>query len=279
VVLYADDINIVLTDKGLTRLQDRVNNTMKQLELWFSNNNMIINVNKTKAMLFRLKNNNVIDAPHILYKNEKISCISQLKFLGINISCAFTWSTQIKVLCANLSKVCHMMKMVKDEVNLYVLRNIYFAKFHSVMRYGIILWGGVSEITKVLEVQKTALRLMTNKSKNESCRPIFKELKIFTVICLFIFETLCFFHKYNIYQVRNSNFHGYNTRRKDDFYIFQCNISLYKKSVVNMSIRLHNNLPSELKELGDFKKFKRGLKLFLLNNPFYSLSEFFTYGQ
>jgi hypothetical protein len=115
---------------------------------------------------------------------------------------------------------------------------------------------------------------MTNKSKNESCRPIFKELKIFTVICLFIFETLCFFHKYSIYQVRNSNFHGCGPRRKDDFYIFQCNTSLYKKSMVNMSIRLHNSLPSELKELGDFKKFKRALKSFLLNNPFYSLSEF-----
>jgi hypothetical protein len=142
------------------------------------------------------------------------------------------------------------------------------------MRFGIILWGGVSEITKVLRVQKRALRLMTNKSKNESCRPIFKELKIFTVICLFIFETLCFFRKYNIYQVRNSDFHGYDTRTKDDFYIFQYNTSLYKKSVVNMSIRLHNSLPSDLKELGDFKKFKRALKSFLLNNPFYSLSEF-----
>nr|AGM32821.1 hypothetical protein [Coptotermes formosanus] len=120
---------------------------------------------------------------------------------------------------------------------------------------------------------------MINKSKIESCRPICKELKIFTVICSFIFETLCLFRKYNIYQVRNSNFHGYDTRRKDDFYIFQCNTSLYEKSVVNMSIRLHNSLPSELKVLGDFKKFKRALKSFLLYNPFYSLSEFFTYGQ
>jgi hypothetical protein len=94
VVLYADDINIVLTDKDLTRLQDRVNNTMKQLELWSSNNNMIINVSKTKAMLFHLKNNNIIDAPHILYRNEKINYISQLKFLGINISSSLTWSTQ-----------------------------------------------------------------------------------------------------------------------------------------------------------------------------------------
>jgi hypothetical protein len=169
--------------------------------------------------------------------------------------------------------------MPKDKVNLYVLRNIYFAKFQSVTRYAIILWDGVNEITKVLKVQKRALCLMTNKSKNGSCRPIFKELKIFTVICLFIYGTLCFFRKYNIYQVRNSDFHGYDTRRKDGFYILQYNASLCKKSVVNMSIRLHNSLPSEIKELGDFKKFKRTLKLFLLNNPFYSLSEFFTYGQ
>jgi hypothetical protein len=129
VVLYADNINIVLTDKDLTRLQDRVNNTMKQLELWFLNNNVTINVNKTKAMLFHLKNN-VIDSPHILYKNAKISYISQLKFWGISISCSLTWSTQ---------KVSYVVKMLKDEVNLYALRNIYFAKFQSVMRYGIIL--------------------------------------------------------------------------------------------------------------------------------------------
>jgi hypothetical protein len=186
---------------------------------------MIINVNKTKAVLFHLNNNNVIDAPHIVYKNETISYISHLKCLGINISCSFTWSTQIQM-CANLSKVCYMVKMLQDEVNFYVLRNIYFAKFQSVMRYGIILWGGVSETKKVLKVQKRAVCLMTNRHRNESCRPIFKELEIFTVTCLFIFEILCFFWKYNIYQVKNSNLHGYDARMKDNFHIFRCNTSL-----------------------------------------------------
>jgi hypothetical protein len=115
---------------------------------------MIINVNKSKAIFFHLKNNNVVDAPHIDFKNEKISYISNLKFLGILISCSFSQSTQIQTLCTKLSKVCYTVKMLKDEVNFYVLRNIYFAMFQSLMRYGIILWGAVSETTKVLKVQK-----------------------------------------------------------------------------------------------------------------------------
>jgi hypothetical protein len=69
-----------------------------------------------------------------------------------------------------------MVKMLKDEVNFYVLRNICFAKFQSVMRYGIILWGEVGDTTKFLKVQKRDLHLMTNRHKYESCRPIFKEL-------------------------------------------------------------------------------------------------------
>jgi hypothetical protein len=65
----------------------------------------------------------------------------------------------------------------------------------------------------------------------------------------------------------------------DDFHILQCNKSLYKKSVVNVSIKLHKSLPSETKKIDDFKKFKQVLRLFLLDNPFYSLSKFFTCGQ
>jgi hypothetical protein len=158
---------------------------------------MIINVNKSKAIFFHLKN--VEETPHIVFKNEKIRYISTLKFLGIHISDSFSWRMQIQTLCTNLSKVCYTVKMLKNEVSFYVLRNIYFAKFQSLMRYGIILWRGARETKKVLKVQKRVLHFMTNKYKIESQRPIFKELKISTVTCLFIFESLCFFRKYNIY--------------------------------------------------------------------------------
>jgi uncharacterized protein with ATP-grasp and redox domains len=49
---------------------------------------------------------------------------------------------------------------------------------------------------------------------------------------------------------------------------------IYKKSVINMGTKVHNNLPKFLKETDDYKAFKEELKLFLLLQTFYSLEEF-----
>jgi hypothetical protein len=78
---------------------------------------MIINVNKSKAIFFHLKNKNVEEKPHIVFKNEKIGYISTLKLLGIHVSDSFSWRMQIQTLCTNLSKVCHIVKMLKNEVS------------------------------------------------------------------------------------------------------------------------------------------------------------------
>jgi hypothetical protein len=48
-----------------------------------------------------------------------------------------------------------------------------------------------------------------------------------------------------------------------------------KQSVINMGIKIHNNLPSELKRIETFKVFKNKLN-YLLQNCFCSLQEFFS---
>jgi len=43
-------------------------------------------------------------------------------------------------LCLNLSKVSYIIK--RGVLSPFVLRSVYFAKFQSLLRYGIIFWGG-----------------------------------------------------------------------------------------------------------------------------------------
>jgi len=53
------------------------------------------------------------------------------------------------------------------------------------------------------------------------------------------------------------------------------NTEVYKKSVINMgSTKVYNNLPRFLKEIDDYRAFKRKLKKFLLLQSFYSVEEF-----
>jgi hypothetical protein len=46
-----------------------------------------------------------------------------------------------------------------------------------------------------------------------------------------------------------------------------------KKSVINMGIKIHNNLPLEIKRIENVKVFKNKLKSYLLQNCFHSLQE------
>ena len=58
------------------------------------------------------------------------------------------------VLMIFLNKVSYMISSLRGDLSLFMLRNIYFIKFKSLISYGIILWGGVRESVKVLRIQK-----------------------------------------------------------------------------------------------------------------------------
>jgi hypothetical protein len=69
VALFMDDTNILLTEKNHTSLKVKIVKVMKQLENWFLTNNLIIHMEKTKAILFQGRRSSLIHRP-ILYLNN-----------------------------------------------------------------------------------------------------------------------------------------------------------------------------------------------------------------
>jgi hypothetical protein len=57
-------------------------------------------------------------------------------------------------------------------ISINALRGIYYANFHSHLRYGILFWGGDSQGIKVFTMQKKVVKLMCNVKKRTSCRVI-----------------------------------------------------------------------------------------------------------
>lgn len=159
---------------------------MKEFEIWFSCNSLIINTDTTKTMLFHFNKICNLVKPKIVFKNFEISYTHEGKFLGINNSNNLKWNTYMQLLCSKLIKVSYIIKSLRGDWSLFKLRNTYFAKFQSLTRYGIILWVEETENIMVLKIQKRALCSIQGLNKRESCRPIFKVLKILSdcIICL-----------------------------------------------------------------------------------------------
>jgi len=51
-VMFADDINELITDRDVCALQRKIGRVIAELEIWFHRKNLIINVSKTGVMSF-----------------------------------------------------------------------------------------------------------------------------------------------------------------------------------------------------------------------------------
>jgi hypothetical protein len=54
-ILYADNMNVLVIDRNEETLQTKLSLVMKQLEIWFLKNDLIINTTKTVAMSFHVR--------------------------------------------------------------------------------------------------------------------------------------------------------------------------------------------------------------------------------
>jgi hypothetical protein len=215
--------------------------------------------------------------PHITFKNNVIAYSSELKFLGLCITETLTWQAQIHSLCTILSRSYYMIKSLKNVTSTQTIWNTYFAHFESRLRYGIMFWGGDGKSIRIFQLQKKVIKLITGVHKRKSCRPIFRKFKILTLASLYIFEMLNFLKKYQGNVKQNLEIHDHNTRKKHDLHTRHCNTVLYQKSVVNMGIKLFNKLPIQIKQLDNYKSFKREVKTFLVQNSFYTIEEFLNF--
>ena len=278
VVMFADDINVLIMDSDISVLQDKIKKVTTELEGWFNINNLVINTNKTGIMSFYNKRTVQMEKPKVTINKTELNYITQTKFLGIHITESLKWNFHANTLASKLCKVLYMIKSLRETLSTYMTRNLYFTKFQSILRFGILLWRGVGGKLnrKIFILQKRAIRVMAGVNSRTSCRPLFKELNILTLSSLYILEVTCFLKKYNQSLELNANIHNHNTRRKMDIHIKSHRTKLYKNSIVNMGSTIYNKLPDHMKEIDSYEVFKKQLKSFLLLHTFYSVEEFLS---
>ena len=134
------------------------------------------------------------------------------------------------------------------------------------MNYGLIFWGNSSHSANIFEIHKNLIRIVTGCRIRDSCRDLFKNLKILPLQSQYILLFLLFVVNNKNRCKLNSDVHHINTRRNCNFHQPSSNSSQYQNGVCSTGIKIFNNLPQSIKNLSDNpKQFKSSLKDYIIS--------------
>jgi hypothetical protein len=91
---------------------------------------------------------------------------------------------------------------------------------------------------------------------------------------MYISEIICHIKLHIDKLEQNTEIHNQNTRQKLDLQVKFCRTNVLKKGVVNIGIKLHNKLSSQIREVEKMRTFKNELRSYLLQHTFYSVDEY-----
>jgi hypothetical protein len=217
-VLFADDTACLARGQNLKDLSNYVNEELRKIANWFRANKMALNVSKTKFIVFRTHNKPVNpldcvisynsteiglpDDPALISPIERIHSEGRetsFKLLGVLLDEYLSFNDHISMLVRKISKSLYCINRVKNFVDQKSLRTMYFAMIHSVMAYGIIIYGCATKtnLDKLRIAQKKAIRIICSANYRAHTAPLFRELKILPLDDLITYSRIKFMHNFH----------------------------------------------------------------------------------
>ncbi|XP_039296805.1 uncharacterized protein LOC111058358 [Nilaparvata lugens] len=259
VVCYADDTSLLDINGDLADLHELMQASEGTVADWFRANRFLLNSKKTQSIVFSLKNGDQFNFPSV-------------KLLGFTMDRKLAWGDHIQGVCCRLNRVLFLLRSLRGCIPGAHHRMCYFAFFHSVMAYGITLWGGAAEVKRILLVQKKAIRILCGADYLANCKPLFVREHIMTVFNLYIYRSAIAAFRGLV--ALPTDFHRHDTRNRHRLNLPYCRLGRTQNSLAYQPVRILNKLPISARGLPEVV-LRRRLRTFLHENPFYSLREFF----
>jgi hypothetical protein len=210
-ILFADDTSIIVKNPNRNEYEKELTVILQNIREWFKANLLTLNLEKTYFLQFSTKDSNTAGMP-TTYSSNQIAATTEIKFLGLMIDSTLSWKGHVDWLMTKLRSASYAVRVIKPYMSLESMRMVYFSYFHSIMTHGLIFWGNSPLCIRIFRLQKRVIRTITNSGSRDSCRELFKKLKILPLCSQYIFSLLIFVVKNKELFVTNSDIHSINTR-------------------------------------------------------------------
>ena len=203
VVHFADDSTLHLSMNKNENIGPRVNEELAIINTWLISNKLFLNIDKTKYMIFSIK-----EKPPdltLVIGNSQIKRTRVQKFLGIFIDDRLTFGEHTNKISAKMSRNIGVMRKLKLFIPRDILKQLFYTFIYSKFTYGIVCYGSAyqNQIQRVKRAINRSLKLVFNtnalssellKSQNildfDMAYKYFCTIKMYKILCLNNHESL-----------------------------------------------------------------------------------------
>ena len=262
--LFADDTTISCAGSVLRGVLQVAGEAQSRAEAWFRANLLLLNNDKTQKIVFSLRD------------LEHANTADSVKLLGVHLDPKLNWDVHINNVSAKLRSNIFVLRNLQGCVAKETMKAAYHALFHSIMSYGILVWGGAAGAARVFGLQRRAVRVLAGLKYREDCRQAFMDMNILTFPSLFIL--MCVLHIKNNQHLHTNHgdVHDYSTRNRKNLVAPFCRLRRCQNRPEYIAVKIFNKLPLEVREL-PLNGMKVRMKEILGMNAFYSVSEFLNF--
>ena len=155
--------------------------------------------------------------------------------------------------------------------NISTLELIYYAYFHSIIKYGTILGVTLPTVWRLSLYKRKSSELWLVHNPEREVDVLFKQLEILPVPHQYILSLTNLIVSSHVIFQTHSSIH----KIKKGISIIFIDLSCFQKSTIYASIQIFNSLPTSVTIVkNDKTKFKAALRKYINTHAFYSVDEF-----
>lgn len=257
VVSYADDTSVVVSGDNWEIVREKSINCFKLIKNWLQAYKLTLNLLKTNYIAFSL---NTVNRPlfdSIVIDDQIIRETASTKYLGIIIDKYLKWQPQIEYLSNRIRKLIHKFYLLREFLNKKYLILVYKAFIETIIRYGIVVWGGLynNRLHKLNIIQKYILKIIFKKNRLYPSHLLFDH-DICNVRSMYILAACTFVHKSPELQNVVNHKHDTRTRANNNLRLPISNNNLNLKYINYLGPKIYNLLPLSTRQCRSLKTFK-----------------------
>lgn len=186
-IIYADDTSMFFSGSDIKELVGECNHTLIELQKWSTANSMKVNVNKSKAVVFRSKNKPVPPHPSIMLNSNRIEIVDNFKCLGVVFSATMSWESHVNSLATKLAQLTGIIGRLRYILTSSVKLMLYNSLFYSHLNYCQLVWGTAtySCLQRIHVLQKKCLRHIYNAPYGAPSSNFFSEAGVIRIHSLY----------------------------------------------------------------------------------------------